>query len=108
MPDILLNAWLWGEGIVNRPPIAAALAAMAFSGLKMMTASGIWQAKKWLETLMAGGLAYLSIPVVEYFGFDPTAGAFFGAVLGYLGISTLEEKIDQLLDAVSNIMGRRK
>lgn len=108
MPDVLLTAWLWVEGVIAKPAVSAAMAAMLFSGLKMLAGSGLRDGKKWLETLMAGGLAYLSIPVVEAFGFDPTAGAFFGAVLGYLGISTLEEKIDQLLDAAATIIGRKK
>ncbi|HET8792082.1 MAG TPA: phage holin family protein [Modicisalibacter sp.] len=108
MPDILMSAWLWFDGLLNQPAIAAALAAMAFSGLKMLVGEGLLQGKKWIESAMAGGLAYLSIPVVVSLGFDPNAGAFFGAVLGYLGISTLEEKLDQVLDAAASIIGRRK
>lgn len=108
MPDILLSAWLWVDGVIRLPAVSAACAAMGFSGLKMLTDGGIKQAKKWIETAMIGALAYLSIPVVVSLGYDPTAGAFFGAVLGYLGISTLEDKIDKLLDTAAAILGRKK
>lgn len=110
MPDNLIDAWLAIREFIRSPAALASLAAMFMSALKMGYTGGLLRKKKWLETLMVGFLSYFSIPVITYWGFDPEAGAFFGAMLGYLGIHTMEEKLDRLIDNFAGIASalRRK
>lgn len=110
MPDTLLNIWLIVGAFVKDPPIAAALSAMFMSSLRVITSGGGLKPKRWAETLMVGFLAFVSIPVIVHFHFEPAAGAFFGAFLGYIGIHGFEQRVDKLLGSAADIASalRRK